>query len=37
MTVYRFSGRTMQGAMEKGTIEAGSKQLAIKKLRDKGI
>ncbi|WP_397539473.1 type II secretion system F family protein [Rummeliibacillus pycnus] len=37
MTVYRFSGRTMQGAMEKGTIEANSKQLAVKKLRDKGI
>lgn len=37
MTVYRFSGRTKQGAMKKGIIEAGSKQLAIKKLRDQGV
>lgn len=37
MTVYRFSGRTMQGTMKKGIVEAGSKQLAIKKLRDQGI
>lgn len=37
MTVYRFTGRTMQGVLEKGIIEASSKQLAVKKLRDKGI
>ncbi len=37
MTVYRFSGRTIQGAMKKGTIEANSKQQAVKQLRDKGI
>ena len=37
MTVFRFSGRTIQGAMKKGTIEANSKQLAVKQLRDKGI
>ncbi|MCM3316874.1 type II secretion system F family protein [Rummeliibacillus stabekisii] len=37
MTVYRFTGRNIQGVMEKGTIEADSKQIAIKKLRDRGI
>ena len=37
MTVFRFTGRTLQGTMEKGTIEAMSKQQAMKKLRDKGI
>lgn len=37
MTVYRFTGRNIQGVMEKGTIEADSKQIAIKRLRDRGI
>ncbi|MBK3493444.1 type II secretion system F family protein [Viridibacillus sp. YIM B01967] len=37
MTVYRYNGRSLKGAAEKGIIEADSKQLAVKKLRDKGI
>lgn len=37
MTVYRYSGRSSKGTAEKGIIEAGSKQLAVKKLRDQGI
>lgn len=37
MTVYRYSGRSSKGVAEKGIIEASSKQIAVKKLRDKGI
>ncbi|MGE7921812.1 type II secretion system F family protein [Viridibacillus arvi] len=37
MTVYRYSGRSSKGSAEKGIIEAGSKQLAVKKLREQGI
>ncbi|MFF3101647.1 type II secretion system F family protein [Viridibacillus arvi] len=37
MTVYRYSGRSSKGSAEKGIIEAGTKQLAVKKLRDQGI
>ncbi|MDN4495514.1 type II secretion system F family protein [Ureibacillus aquaedulcis] len=37
MTVYRYIGRTKQGAQKKGTVEAANKQAAIAKLRSQGI
>lgn len=37
MTVYKYIGRTKAGAPAKGTIDAANKNVAITKLREKGI
>lgn len=37
MTVYKFIGRSKQGAQKKGIVEAANKQAAIAKLRAEGI
>lgn len=37
MTVYKYIGRTKTGAPAKGTIDAANKNVAITKLREKGI
>lgn len=37
MTVYRYIGRTNQGAQKKGIVDAANKQAAIAKLRAQGI
>lgn len=37
MTVYKYIGRTQQGAPTKGIVDAMNKQAAIAKLRAKGI
>lgn len=37
MTVFKYQGRTKSGALAKGTINATNKNMAISKLRDKGI
>jgi len=37
MTVYRYIGRTKQGAQTKGIVDAENKQAAIAKLRSQGI
>ncbi|SOB93959.1 type IV pilus assembly protein PilC [Ureibacillus xyleni] len=37
MTVYKYTGRTKQGAQKKGTVDAPTKQAAIAKLREQGI
>ncbi|MFC7685215.1 type II secretion system F family protein [Ureibacillus sp. GCM10028918] len=37
MTVYKYIGRTKQGAQKKGIVDAVNKQAAIAKLRSQGI
>ena len=37
MTVYKYIGRTNQGAQKKGIVDAANKQAAIAKLRAQGI
>ncbi|MEL3960657.1 type II secretion system F family protein [Lysinibacillus endophyticus] len=37
MTVYKYTGRTKQGAQKKGTVDAPTKKAAIAKLREQGI
>ena len=37
MTIYRYIGRTKQGAQKKGIVDAANKQAAITKLRAQGI
>ncbi|QCR32039.1 type II secretion system F family protein [Lysinibacillus sp. SGAir0095] len=37
MTVYKYIGRTQQGAQTKGIVDAANKQAAIAKLRSQGI
>ncbi len=37
MTVFRYSGRTSDGQLKKGVIEAATKPSAIKKLRSQGV
>ncbi|MEL4024540.1 type II secretion system F family protein [Lysinibacillus endophyticus] len=37
MTVYKYTGRTKQGAQKKGTVDAPTKKVAIAKLREQGI
>lgn len=37
MTVYKYIGRSKQGAQKKGIVEAANKQSAIAKLRAEGI
>ncbi|RWR11853.1 type II secretion system F family protein [Siminovitchia fortis] len=37
MPVYKFVGRTMKGAVKRGTIESDNRNQAIKQLREKGI
>ncbi|WP_342598510.1 type II secretion system F family protein [Psychrobacillus sp. FSL H8-0483] len=37
MVVFKYNGRTAQGALKKGTVDATTKQAAITKLRSQGI
>ena len=37
MTVFRYSGRSKTGALQKGIIDATNKKMAIEKLRAQGI
>lgn len=37
MVVFKYNGRTAQGALKKGTVDAINKQAAITKLRSQGI
>lgn len=37
MTVYKYVGRTVKGALKRGTIESESRNEALRELRDKGI
>lgn len=37
MTVFKYSGRTKNGALKKGTINAPNKAQAIAKLREQGV
>ncbi|WP_419958654.1 type II secretion system F family protein [Psychrobacillus psychrotolerans] len=37
MVVFKYNGRTSQGSLKKGTIDALNKQAAITKLRSQGI
>ena len=37
MTVFRYSGRSKTGAIQKGIIDASNKKMAVEKLRAQGI